>query len=125
MEFTLLTTGDRHVVRFYGNGGFRIGEQTITGSILLFPDRIVTWPVARFEDLRIEHFDEVLKAEPKIEILVIGCGATMELVPATIRGRLRAERLALESMNTGAACRTYNLLLAEDRRVAAALIAVD
>lgn len=125
MEFTLLTTGDRHVVRFYGNGGFRIGEQTITGSILLFPDRIVTWPVARFEDLRIEHFDEVLKAEPKIEILVIGCGATMELVPATIRERLRAERLALESMNTGAACRTYNLLLAEDRRVGAALIAVD
>ena len=125
MEFTLLTTGDRHVVWFYGNGGFRIGEQTITGSILLFPDRIVPWTVARFENLRIEHFDEVLKAEPKIEILVIGCGATMELVPASIRERLRAERLALESMNTGAACRTYNLLLAEDRRVAAALIAVD
>lgn len=125
MELTSLTTGDRHVVQSYGNGGFQIGDQIITGSILLFPDRIVTWPVVRFEDLRIEHFDEVLKAEPKIEILVIGCGATMALVPATIRGRLRARHLAHESMNTGAACRTYNLLLAEDRRVAAALIAVD
>ncbi len=125
MEFTTLSTGARLVVQSYSNGGFQIGDQIITGSILLFPDRIAAWPIVRFEDLRIEHFDEVLKAEPKIEILVIGCGATMAPVPATIHGRLCARRLALESMNTGAACRTYNLLLAEDRRVAAALIAVD
>ena len=61
-------------------------------------------------------------AEPRIEILLIGSGATFEMAPAVLRKALSARRIAVESMDTGAACRTYNVLMAEDRRVAAALI---
>ena len=64
----------------------------------------------------------MFSAEPPIEILLIGSGAAFELAPPALRQALGARSIALECMDTGAACRTYNVLMAEDRRVAAALI---
>ena len=61
-------------------------------------------------------------AQPPIEILLIGSGGAFEMAPAALTQALSARSIALESMDTGAACRTYNVLMAEDRRVAAALI---
>ncbi len=68
--------------------------------------------------------EPIRAAEPAVEILMLGCGGRFAMVPAELRQALRAEGIALEAMDTGAACRTYNVLLAEDRRVAAALIAL-
>ena len=60
-----------------------------------------------------------------IDLLLLGCGARMAMVPAGVRQHLRAAGVVVESMDTGAACRTYNVLMADGRRVAAALIAFD
>ena len=75
-------------------------------------------------DLTPDDFAPVTGAEPAIEILILGCGARTELVPAGLRDMLREYRIVLEAMDTGGACRTYNVLTAEDRRVAAALLPV-
>jgi uncharacterized protein len=63
-------------------------------------------------------------AAGQIELLLLGCGPRMALIPSTLRAALRAKGIVLEPMDTGAACRTYNVLAAEGRKVAAALIAV-
>jgi uncharacterized protein len=67
----------------------------------------------------------VLDAGAEVDLLLIGCGRRMALVPPALRQTVRDGGVVIDSMDTGAACRTYNVLLAEDRRVAAALIAVD
>ncbi len=69
-------------------------------------------------------FLDVLKADPAIEILLIGCGIRATLIKADILADIKSAGIAFESMDTGAACRTFNVLMSEDRRVAAALIPV-
>ena len=78
------------------------------------------WAATDIATAAIETLNAVFAAEPRIEILLIGSGATFEMAPAPLRKALSARRIAVESMDTGAACRTYNVLMAEDRRVAAA-----
>ena len=75
--------------------------------------------------LAARDFAPVLTADPPVEILLLGCGARPAPVPAALVEALRAAGVALDVMDTGAACRTYNVLAAEARRVGAALIAVD
>ncbi len=93
--------------------------------MLVFPDRLVAWPVAAFDQVTPESLAAVTSAVPAVEILLIGSGAQMLLAPAALRAALRDAGIALDVMDTGAACRTYNVLLAEARRVVAALIAID
>jgi uncharacterized protein len=76
------------------------------------------------EEVTAESLAPVRTADPAIEILVLGCGARFVPVPAQLRAALKADGIVVEAMATGSACRTYNLLLAENRRVAAALIAL-
>ena len=92
--------------------------------MLVFPDRSIAWDVSTPENLRLEDLAPVLDIADHIEILIIGCGPTFGPVPSGLREVLRQHRIVLEWMDTGAACRTYNVLLAEERRLAAALIAV-
>ena len=113
----------------YGDGRFRIGGQVHTGSILLAPDRVLPWgatTLAEFSPQQI--FDQIspllIPAEKRPEILLLGCGVRFELIPPATRVLFKERGVSLEPMDTGAACRTYNVLVAEDRLVAAALIAV-
>jgi uncharacterized protein len=91
------------------------------GSILVFPDATFEWPVSRFEDVALDALQPVVE-RGGTEILLLGCGARMQRVPAALRQALKGAGISLDAMDTGAACRTYNVLLAEDRRVAAALL---
>ena len=109
----------------YGNGGFTIAGNRHEGSMLVFPDRSLPWDAGKTDDISLEALTHVFEFSKEIEILIIGCGPTFEAVPAGIREGLKAHGVVLEWMDTGAACRTYNVLLAEGRRVAAALIATD
>lgn len=118
------TRTERIGVAGYGNGGFRIGGTFHEGSVLIIGDRVLPWAPLRPEEVTIESLAPVIAAARDIDILVLGCGAAMMPMPAALRAHLRAHRIGLEPMNTGAACRTYNLLLGENRSVAAALIAV-
>jgi uncharacterized protein len=122
MEITPLIPGDRQVIQGYGRDRFRISGEEHAGPLLVFPDRVVAWTATRIEELSVESFEDVLRAEPKVEILILGCGERTTFPPPALRRELRRRGIAIEAMGTAAACRTYNVLLSEERRVAAALI---
>ncbi len=88
-------------------------------------ERSLAWPVATIEEISLDSLAPVTAVAAAIEILLIGCGPRLARVPEDLRQALREAGVAVEPMDTGAACRTYNLLTAEDRPVAAALIAVE
>ncbi len=115
----------RHQLDALGAGGFRFAGMSHRGSILATPSGIRIWPVARFAQITPESLQPVLDEAGTIDFLLIGTGADIAFVPAPLRERLREAGITIEGMATGAAARTYNVLVAEDRRVAAALIAVD
>ena len=125
MDVTPLIPQGRQVIESYGGGGFRVTGERFSGSILVLPDWSAPWPLAAIGELTLESLEPVLAAEPPVEVLLIGCGTAMAFIEPELRAAARARGVALEPMDTGAACRTYNVLMAEDRRVAAALIAVD
>jgi len=109
----------------YGNGGFRFAEMSHRGSILCLPSGIYAWDVTSPEALDFSSFDQVLAEKDRIRFLLLGTGRAQVFPSPEIRSRFAAAGLGLEPMDTGAACRTYNVLLAEHRQLAAALIAVD
>ncbi|MCG8562519.1 MAG: MTH938/NDUFAF3 family protein [Hyphomicrobiales bacterium] len=108
----------------YGNGGFRFAEMSHRGSLLLLPSGIYAWAVDRFDDLVESDFARVFGEAGSIDFLLLGTGDHQRFPSAAIREAFAAAGVGLEVMGTGAACRTYNVLLAEQRAVAAALIAV-
>lgn len=112
------------VVERYGIGRFQISGQSFESSVLVFPERVLAWAVPTFADIDVKAFAPVLEAAGEIELLLLGCGPRMELVSQDLRAPLRAAGIVIEPMDTGAAARTFNLLLSEDRRVAAGLIAL-
>lgn len=109
----------------YGNGGFRFADMSHRGSILCLPSGIYGWPATRFEEIDREALARVFAEADEIDILLIGAGIGPKRIMAGLATELRAARISADAMSTGAAVRTFNVLLAEDRRVAAALIAVD
>jgi uncharacterized protein len=109
----------------YGNGGFRFGGMSHRGSLLCLPDGIWAWPVARMADLDEAALAPVLTRAEGLDFFLIGTGANPALLPERLRARFRAAGLSVDAMATGPAVRTYNILLAENRRAGAGLIAVD
>jgi uncharacterized protein len=94
------------------------------GSILCLPSGIHGWEPADPAAFTVGDFARVIDEAAEIDILLVGCGAELRLLPAPLRAALREAGIAAEPMSTGSAVRTYNVLLAEERRVAAALVAV-
>jgi uncharacterized protein len=125
VEITLLPSHDRQVIQGYGGGGFKVSDRDWFGPVIVFPTRTVAWSVVSAATFTVDQFEPIRDAEsPPIELLLIGAGAKMVLLPARLRADLRAFGFAVEVMDTGAACRTYNVLIGEERRVAAALLPV-
>lgn len=115
----------RASIEAYGNGGFRFAEMSHRGSILCLPSGIHGWEPADAPALGEDDFKAVVEQAAEIDILLVGTGMEMRLLPAALKATLREAGIHADPMSTGSAVRTYNVLLAEDRRVAAALIAVD
>ena len=92
---------------------------------MVLPERTESWDVADISELTLKSLAAVTGAAPPAEILLLGCGAHVASVPEVLRTQLRKRGIVVEPMDTGAACRTFNLLIAEGRRVAGALIAVN
>jgi len=124
MDVTPLVPADRPLIRSYGDGGFAIQGVRWRGSILILADKVLSWPVTDMEAFSLDGLAPVLDSRPLPELLLVGCGAAMILLQPTLRAELRAAGLVVETMDTGAACRTWNVLLAEGRNAAAAMIAV-
>lgn len=113
------------VVGSYRGGGFTVTGTRYPGSIILFRDRLLAWPVTRVEEIDAAGLAALVAgAAAQVELLLLGCGARLSPVAPDLRAALKARGIAVEPMDTGAACRTFNVLTAEERRVAAALIAV-
>lgn len=109
----------------YGNGGFRFADMSHRGSILCLPSGIHGWEPKAPPALTVADLSLVIEQADDIEILLVGTGSELRRLPQELRDALRKHRISADPMSTGAAVRTYNVLLAEDRAVAAALIAVD
>ena len=125
LDITPLVPAGRQVIESYGGGGFRVAGVLHTGSIIVLPERTLAWSVAATDLLTESALAPLFDAAGSLEILTVGCGARFSLPPAVLRAALKARGIALEWMDTGAACRTFNVLLAEGRQAAAALIAVE
>ena len=127
-----MTTGvdTRHLphaapIDAYGNGGFRFAGMSHRGSILCLPSGIYAWPPTRADDISLDSLQPALTERDALGLLLIGTGRTGLLPARDLRGGFAELGVVVEAMDTGAACRTYNVLLAEARPVAAALIAVE
>jgi uncharacterized protein len=109
----------------YGNGGFRFADMSHRGSIMILPSGIYAWDVGRIEDVTPEACAPFLRELASPAFVLLGTGAEQRFPDAAVRRLFAEAGLGLEAMNTGAACRTFNVLLAEGRDVGAGLIAVD
>lgn len=126
LDITPLTQKGRTVVRSYGDGGFTVGEgEFVEGSVILFPERFEPWHITEASEITVESLAPALEAVETIEMCIIGCGPRFVAPPKGLRETLRAKGMVLEWMDTGAACRTYGLMLMEERDVVAAMIAVE
>nr|WP_194362117.1 Mth938-like domain-containing protein [Rhizobium daejeonense] len=108
----------------YGNGGFRFADMSHRGSLLLLPSGVYGWGLDEGEPLTVAAFERVLDESKDIEVLLVGTGKQLRPLPAELKAALKALGISSDPMSTGAAVRTYNIMLAEQRAVAAAVIAV-
>lgn len=111
-------------IQRYGDGRFSIANQYYAHSVLILPDEVQSWPVTATHAISPEALQPVMDIAKDIDILLIGSGLTLQFQPELIK-HFRPHGVTVDVMDTGAACRTYNVLLSEGRRVAAALIAVE
>jgi len=111
-------------IEAYGKGGFAFADMSHRGSLLCLPDSIWAWAVTRPQEIDEYALQKVFAAANAIDTLIVGTGTEVWVPPKGLREALRAVRVVLDPMQTGPAIRTYNIMLGERRRVAAALIAV-
>ena len=104
----------------YGAGGFRIAGEWQEGSLILLPDQTLGFDAP----VTLEALEPVLTAASSLDVLLVGMGADIAPLPRDVRDAFDAAGIGIDLMSTASACRTYNVLLTEDRRVAAVLTAV-
>jgi uncharacterized protein len=111
-------------IEAYGNWGFVFAEMSHRGSLLCLPDAIWAWPVAKADDINEISLQRVIANAARIDTLIVGTGNEVWFPPSWLRERLRKVGIVIDAMQTGPAIRTYNIMIGERRRVAAALLAV-
>lgn len=122
-EIAPVDSQGRSVIQAYGEGRFRISGTDFAGSVIVLVDAVLPWPDGDRGNVSIAGLSPVVEAEPAVEILLLGTGSTMRPLDPDLRGALKRHGIVGDAMDTGAACRTFNVLAGEDRRVAAALMA--
>jgi uncharacterized protein len=120
VKFTLEPPSQANLIRSYSDSELRIGEQRVQRSCLVTAERLITdWPVDTFAELVPAHLEAIFALGP--ELVLLGTGPTQRFASAEVRGEFTRRRVGLEVMQLGAACRTFNVLVQEERRVLAAL----
>ena len=92
--------------------------------VLVFREHVVPWSVSIIEEISVGHFADIRNEAESINVLLMGCGNEMTYIADDIQQNLKVNGIVIEPMDTGAACRTWNVLLSEERQAAAALIAI-
>ncbi|MGD9543501.1 MAG: Mth938-like domain-containing protein [Methylocystis sp.] len=114
----------RHRIEEYGGGGFRFADMSHRGSILALPSGVRAVPLTNAAEIDEAVIDDALAESGGLDLFVVGTGQDLLPLAGALRAKLRAAGVGCETMATGAAVRTYNMLVDEDRRVGALLIAV-
>ena len=122
MDVTPLIPEGRQIIQGYSANGFRVNGQSFDGAIIVTPLQTAPWTAKSFADLTENDFEALAANANDIDVVLLGSGARGEFFPPKLRTALKQKGLTVETMDTGAACRTYNVLMAEGRRVAAALM---
>lgn len=104
----------------YGEGYVNVNSQRHEANLIVLPERLLPWNAVSFDALKEEDFQVFL--ELNLEILLLGTGPKQRFPHPRLTRALAAKRIGVEAMDLQAACRTYNILMAEERRVAAALL---
>jgi uncharacterized protein len=112
-------------IQAYGGGAFRVAGVRFEGSVLVHAERTDTWSARKVEDISAASVADLAAQAPLGVLVIIGCGRRFLPMPSALRQELAAAGVHVEWMDTGAACRTFNLLVSEGRDVRAALLAVD
>ena len=123
-DITPQNSPDKKLIHSYGDSGFRLGDVFYHGSIFVFNESVTPWMANESHEYLIETLEEQVKETSDIGILIVGSGLKSSRPDSQLRSMLKSYKIVLEWMTTGAACRTYNVLMLEKRPVAAALIAV-
>ena len=122
MDVTPLIPQGRQIIQAYAQGHIRVNGQMFEAPVIVFTERVIAWSVSHTADaLTIDDFTVLFPESENLDVVLIGCGAKMLPIPFVLQQSLKDRGIAVEFMDTGAACRTYNVLMAEGRRVAAAL----
>lgn len=124
MSLTPEDPAGRQAIEAYGDGGFRVSGHRYDGSLLVLPDEVVSWSVTDMTRLDEGSLAAIQERADRIEVLLLGCGRSIAFLKPDLRAMLKDSGIAVDLMDSGAACRTYNVLMAENRKVAAALIAI-
>ena len=124
-KLTNVAPAGRQMVQAYGDGIFRVSGTTFNGSVIILPHMTIKWAAQSYESITPTILEPLTRADLSVELLLIGCGANIGFPRDDIRNYLKELNITSEWMDTGAACRTFNVLVTEDRAVGAALIAVD
>jgi len=120
MKFTLDANSRVNLIRSYGEGELRVGDDILHTSCIVTADTLIKeWPPQTLDELQPEYLQTIFDVQP--EVVVLGTGATQRFPSAQITAMFGERRIGLEVMTLGAACRTFNILVQEDRRVAAVL----
>ncbi len=121
MKFTLDANPRVNLIRSYSDSEVRVGERRLNGSCIVTADMIIeAWAQGGVDDLAEPSLQALFALQP--ELVLLGTGARQQFPAAAIRGAFATRRISLEVMDVGAACRTFNILVQEERRVAAALL---
>jgi uncharacterized protein len=120
MKLTLEASSRVNLVRSYSASELRVGELSVRTSCIVTADEVITsWGPSVLAELTPAHLERVFALQP--EVVLLGTGMTQRFAPPEIRAAFAQHQIGLETMDLGAACRTFNILVQEDRRVAAVL----
>jgi uncharacterized protein len=123
MKIQIETLSGLNVIRAYAPGELTVNEEVYRGSLIVTPQRLESWAPQTFEELASAHFEPLVALGP--EVVLIGTGRRLCFPPPDCLAPLIEAGIGYEIMDTGAACRTYNILVADGRRVVAALLMIE
>lgn len=125
MDVTPLIPEGRQIIQRYSHGRFKISGHEYDTPVIVLPDAVIEWQVSAAPDeLGAASFAQAEKMAGELDVVLVGTGAQMIFMPPGLRQSLKDRGISIDVMDTGAACRTYNVLMAEGRRVAALLLPV-
>ena len=125
MDVTPLVRKGQNIIQSYANGVFKVSGERYESAVIITPSEVIAWDIGQIRDvenLKAEHIDAITQASPDSDVFLLGSGAKMNFLSADLRRDLKKNNITLDVMDTGAACRTYNVLMAEGRRVVCALM---